>query len=92
MLGCFQRDSESDGSVSVIDDPELWLPSPDESDLIALIEILREARFLEIEGEYPFETMWVTGALDSCIQKCIGANVSLEKVIVDLQFELLANR
>jgi hypothetical protein len=60
--------------------------------MIALIEILREARFLEIEGEYPFETMRVTGALDSCIQKCIGANVSLEKVIVDLQFELLANR
>ena len=58
--------------------------------MLALIEILRAARFLELEGEYPFETMRLTGTLDSCIQKWIGANVPLEKVIVDLQFELLA--
>ncbi len=59
--------------------------------LIALVEILREARFLEIEGEYPFETMRISRALDFYIQKCLRANVPLEKVIVDLRFEGMAD-
>jgi hypothetical protein len=58
--------------------------------MYALLGILHEAGFVEIEGEYPFEAVKPVGEfLETILHKCEAAKIPIEDVVVGLRFELL---
>jgi hypothetical protein len=58
--------------------------------MYSLLEILRDAGFVSIEGDYPFEQMTLAGEiLATVLKECETAKVSIEDVLVDLRFDLL---
>lgn len=55
-----------------------------------LLAVLREAKFIELAGAYPFEEIRLTEIQEQSIfRRCEADQIALEDVMVDLRFELL---
>jgi hypothetical protein len=68
----------------------------DVDELQGLLTLLRDARFIALEGSYPFEEVRLEGELDDetslwerVLNRCGVNDIPLEMVIVDLQFQRL---
>ena len=58
--------------------------------MYSLLQILREAGLVALEGDYPFEEMHVAGeVLRAILQQCETAKIPVEDVLVDLRFDVL---
>ncbi len=61
--------------------------------MYSVLTVLREARLIDLEGEYPFEEIRLAGegiAMESILQRCEVAKVALEDVVGELKFDLLS--
>jgi hypothetical protein len=61
--------------------------------MYSVLTVLRQARLIDLEGEYPFEEIRLAGdaiAMESILQRCEAANVALEDVVAELNFDLLS--
>jgi hypothetical protein len=61
-----------------------------------LLTFLKDARFISLEGSYPFEEVQLEGERDgdasiweTVLKRCAATDTALETVIVDLQFQSL---
>ncbi len=60
--------------------------------MYSVLEVLREARLINLEGEYPFEEIRLAGdgiAMESILKQCESAGIAVEDVVADLRFDLL---
>jgi len=58
--------------------------------MYSLLENLRDAGFVSIEGDYPFEQLSLAGdVLGTVLKECETADIRVEDVVVDLRFDLL---
>lgn len=58
--------------------------------MYAGLSVLRDARMIELTGQYPFEEIRLAGAGEQAIfDRCEAHQIRLEDVIVDLRFDLL---
>ncbi len=58
--------------------------------MYAVLEVLRDCGVIEILGEYPFEEVHLVGPeAEAIFHYCESRRIALERVLVDLQFELL---
>jgi hypothetical protein len=60
--------------------------------MYSVIEVLREARLIALEGEYPYEEIRLTGdavIMESVLKQCEVGNVAVEDVVAELRFDLL---
>jgi len=61
--------------------------------MYSVLKVLREARLIALEGEYPFEEIRLAGegiAMESILQRCQVAGIAVEDVVADLKFDLLS--
>lgn len=60
--------------------------------MYSVLQVLREARLINLEGEYPFEEIHFTGngiAMESVLKRCEAASIAVEEVVAELRFDLL---
>jgi hypothetical protein len=64
----------------------------DMEQLYVLLDLLRNERLIEVEGEYPFEEMKLAadaGIAKTIAEECESARIPMEQVFVDLRIEVL---
>ena len=64
----------------------------DVDQMYSVLPVLRNARLIEVDGDYPFEEIRLTGdaaAMEAIHQRCEAAGIPLEDVVAELRFELL---
>jgi hypothetical protein len=68
----------------------------DVDELQGLLTRLKDAQFVSLEGFYPFEELQLAGKPDgdisiweTVLKRCAATGTPLERVVVDLQLELL---
>ena len=57
-----------------------------------VLKVLRDARLIELEGEYPFEEIRLMGdgiVMESVLKRCEAAGIAVEHVVAELRFDLL---
>jgi hypothetical protein len=60
--------------------------------MYSVLQVLREARLIKIEGEYPFEEIRLAGdgiTMESVLKRCEAAKIAVEDVVAELRFDLL---
>jgi hypothetical protein len=59
--------------------------------MYSVLQILREAGLIEMEGEYPFEEIRLaeSSAIEALLKRCEAATVPFEDIVVDLRFDLV---
>lgn len=60
--------------------------------MYSVLKVLREARLIKLEGEYPFEEIRLTGdgiTMESVLKRCEAAGIAVEDVVAELRFDLL---
>jgi len=60
--------------------------------MYSVLEVLRKARLIETEGEYPFEEIRLAGdgiAMEAILKRCEAAKVAIEDVVAELRFDLI---
>ena len=62
----------------------------DVDQMYSVLHVLRAARFIDLEGDYPFEEIRLTdGAMESVLIRCEAAKIKVEDVLAGLRFDLL---
>lgn len=60
--------------------------------MYSLLQVLRDARLVDVRGEYPFEEIRLTDqatALKAILERCESARIAVEDVVAELRFDLL---
>lgn len=62
----------------------------DVDQMYSVLHVLRAARFIDLEGDYPFEEIRLTsGGIESVLKRCEAAKIQIEDVLAGLRFDLL---
>ena len=59
--------------------------------MYSVLRILREAKLIDVLGEYPFEEIRLTesSGIEEILKRCDAGAIALEDVVVDLRFDRL---
>jgi hypothetical protein len=63
--------------------------------MYSVLQVLRRARLIELEGEYPFEEIRFAGdgiAVEEILQRCDAGKIAIEDVVAELRFDLIEPR
>lgn len=64
----------------------------DVDEMYSVLHVLRVARLIGLEGDYPFEEIRLTGDgidMESVLKRCEAAKIQVEDVVAGLRFDLL---
>jgi hypothetical protein len=64
----------------------------DVDEMYSVLRVLREARLISMEGEYPFEEIRFAGAgiaMETILKRCEAAKIAIEDVVPEFRFDLL---
>ena len=62
----------------------------DVDEMYSVLQVLRHARLIELEGQYPFEEIRMSGGAETIVKRCDAARILLEDVLVEFRFDRLA--
>ena len=60
--------------------------------MYSVLQVLRDAKLISVEGEYPFEEIRLAGeglALEAILKRCETAKIPVHDVVAELRFDLL---
>ena len=57
--------------------------------MYSVLHVLRDARFIDLDGQYPFEEIRLSPGSEAILKRCEEFRVTLEDVLVEVQFNRL---